>query len=174
MRNNGKERAMRLAQLVPTHHERRPTNSGHRYGEGWAWVRVRGAFFPDLVEARAGERLRLVFTREETAACSEQIVIPGLGKSVMLPPFEDVAVELGPLPPGEYEFTCGLGVLRGRILARDDAASGSVVSTEPRAALVRPWHPVHYLANRSMPSRDLHTEPGPSNGIRHPDRKGTT
>lgn len=127
---------MRLAQLVPTHQGQRPANSGRRYSEGWAWVRVRGAFFPDLVEARAGERLRLVFTREETAPCSEQIVIPTLGKSVMLPPFEDVAVELGPLPPGDYEFTCGLGILRGRILVPDDAVSGSVVSTEPKAALV--------------------------------------
>ena len=114
---------MRLAQLVPTHQGKRPANSGRRYSEGWAWVRVRGAFFPDLVEARAGERLRLVFTREETAACSEQVVIPSLGKSVMLPPFEDVAVELGPLPPGEHEFTCGLGILRGRILVSDDAVS---------------------------------------------------
>ena len=127
---------MRLAQLVPTQHERRLANSGHGYSEGWAWVRVRGAFLPDLIEARAGERLRLVFTREETAPCSEQIVIPSLGKSVMLPPFEDVAVELGPLPPGDYEFTCGLGILRGRILVPDDAVSGSVVSTEPKAALV--------------------------------------
>jgi hypothetical protein len=99
-------------------------------------VWVRGAFFPDLIEAQAGERLRLVFRREETAACSEQVVIPSLGKSVMLPPFEDVAVELDPLPPGEREFTCGLGVLRGRILARDDAVSRSVVSTEPKTGLV--------------------------------------
>jgi Uncharacterized protein conserved in bacteria len=130
---------MRLAQLVPTHHGQRgqrPANLGHRYSEGWAWVRVRGAFFPDLIEAQAGERLRVVFRREETAACSEHVVIPSLGKSVMLPPFEDVAVELDPLPPGEHEFTCGLGALRGRILARDDAVSRSVVSTEPKTGLV--------------------------------------
>lgn len=38
----------------------------------------------------------------------------------------------------------------------------------------RPWHPVHHLANRPVPSPDLHTEPGSSNGVRHPDRKGTT
>lgn len=126
---------MRLAQLVPTHHGQRPANSGHRYSEGWAWVRVRGTFLPDLVEARAGERLRLVFTREETAPCSEQVVIPSLGKSLMLPPFEDVAVELGPLPPGEHEFTCGLGILRGRILVPDDVVSGAVVSGAPKAAL---------------------------------------
>ena len=97
-----------------------------RYSEGRAWVRVRGAFFPDLIEARPGERLRLVFRREETAACSERVLLPSLGKSVMLPPFEDVTLDLGPLPPGDYEFRCQLGVLRGLIRVRAQAAHPSV------------------------------------------------
>lgn len=91
---------------------------------------MRGAFSPDRVEARAGERLRMIFRREETATCSERLVVPSLGKSVMLPPFEDVTVDLGPLPPGEYEFSCGLGVLRGRIVVR----GGSTVNAEADAA----------------------------------------
>ncbi|MBW8059361.1 MAG: hypothetical protein FVQ78_03320 [Solirubrobacterales bacterium] len=132
---------MGLAQLVP-----KVVNGGPlarvRYSEGCAWVRVRGAFFPDLIEARPGERLRLVFRREETAACSEHVVIPSLGKSVMLPPFVDVPVELGPLPPGEHEFSCQLGVLRGRILVRSHAAGASVESPGPKAALVTDA-PVH-------------------------------
>ncbi len=68
-----------------------------QYSEVHAWVRVKGAFFPDVIEARPGERLRLVVRREETAPCSERLLIASLGKSVMLPPFEDVAVDLGPV-----------------------------------------------------------------------------
>jgi plastocyanin domain-containing protein len=34
----------------------------------------------------------------------------------MLPPYEDVEVELRPDRAGEYEFTCQMGVLRGRIV----------------------------------------------------------
>lgn len=90
------------------------------YSESRAWVRVRGGFHPDLIEARAGGRLRIVFCREETAPCSEQVVIPSLGKSVTLPPFEEVAVELGPLPAGDYPFSCEFGILRGRIVVRAD------------------------------------------------------
>lgn len=112
---------MRAARLV-SRREPRFAVPPDGYSEGRAWIRVRGAFFPDVIEARPGERLRLVFRREETAACSERVVIPSLGKSVMLPPFEDVAVDLGPMPPGEHEFTCQLGVLRGRILVRNRAA----------------------------------------------------
>ena len=125
---------MRLARLVPGGHERPLADAADRYSEGWAWVRVRGAFLPDQIEARPGERLRLVFRREETAPCSERVVVPSLGKSVMLPPFEDVAVDLGPIPPGEHEFSCGLGVLRGRIVVRGQGARESVVSTEAKAA----------------------------------------
>lgn len=62
-----------------------------QYSEGHAWVKVKGAFFPDVIEARPGERLRLVFRREETAPSSERVLIASLGKSVMLPPFEDGA-----------------------------------------------------------------------------------
>ena len=79
-------------------------------------VRVRGGYEPDTVYARAGEPVVMVFRREETAPCSERVIFPALGKSAMLPAFEDVTVELRPPTPGEYEFTCQLGVLRGRLV----------------------------------------------------------
>ena len=83
-------------------------------------VRVKGGFDPDVLYGHAGEPLRLVFRREETASCSERVVFPALGRSAMLPPFQDVPVELLPESPGEYEFTCQLGLLRGRLLVADD------------------------------------------------------
>jgi len=85
-------------------------------------VRVRGGYEPDTVVARAGRPLRLTFRREESAACSERVIFPAFGKSAMLPPYEDVAIDLPPLEPGEYEFTCQFGVLRGRLLVRGGGA----------------------------------------------------
>lgn len=86
-------------------------------------IRVKGGFEPDTVLARANEPLRLVFRREETAACSERVVFPELGRSAALPPFQDVSLELHPERPGEYEFTCQLGVLRGLLVVAPDRAS---------------------------------------------------
>ena len=134
---------MRLTRAAPaTSDEAHPM-----YGEGRAWVRVKGAFLPDLIEARPGESLRVVFRREETAACSEQVVIPSLGKSVMLPPFEDVVVDLGPLPAGVHDFRCQLGVLRGRIRVSEsvehasvDVVGGRVVIRGPRRGALRGEH----------------------------------
>ena len=79
-------------------------------------VRVKGGYQPSVVHARVGEPLRIVFSREETASCSEHVVFPAFGKSAMLPPFEDVALELVPEQAGEYEFSCQLGMLRGRLV----------------------------------------------------------
>lgn len=79
-------------------------------------VRVRGGYRPEVIHARAGQPIRLVFVREETASCSERVVFPAFGKSAMLPYGEHVLVELPPSPPGAYEFTCAMKMLRGTLL----------------------------------------------------------
>jgi plastocyanin domain-containing protein len=79
-------------------------------------VRVRGGYQPDTIRAEAGVPLRLVFRREESSPCSEQVVFPALGKSAMLPQGERVAVELLVDDPGEYEFTCAMGMLHGTLV----------------------------------------------------------
>lgn len=91
---------------------RRPAAAARR-------IRVRGGYHPDTVYATAGEPLRLTFRREETASCSEQVVFPDFGKSAMLPPYQDVTIELRPQRTGDYEFTCELGMLRGRLIVEE-------------------------------------------------------
>ena len=79
-------------------------------------VRVRGGYSPDVVRARAGRPIRIAFVREETASCSERVVFPAFGRSTMLPYGERVLVELPAAPPGTYEFTCAMNMLRGTIV----------------------------------------------------------
>ena len=81
-------------------------------------VRVRGRYEPSAIVVPAGEPVRLLFTREETARCSERVVFRDYGKAAMLPPFREVAVDLPPGEPGEHPFTCGRGVLCGRLIVR--------------------------------------------------------
>ncbi len=83
-------------------------------------VRVRGGYEPDTISAEAGVPLRIVFQREESSACSEQVVFPAFGKSAMLPTGERVAIDLLPTNPGEYEFTCAMGMLRGRLVVEPE------------------------------------------------------
>ncbi len=83
-------------------------------------VLVKGGYTPDTIRVSAGRPVRLLFRREETAACSEHVVLADFGRSAVLPEGQVVAVEFLPAEPGEHEFTCQMGMLRGRILV--DAA----------------------------------------------------
>jgi len=103
----------------------RPGAAAQRAGSDLqeARVRIKGGYEPDTIFASAGRPLRLTFYREETASCSERVVFPAFGKSATLPPFQEVTLELLPEQAGEYEFTCGMGMLRGRLVVRP-AVSG--------------------------------------------------
>jgi plastocyanin domain-containing protein len=81
-----------------------------------ARVTVRGEFVPDVVVAYVGEPLRIVFRRQSGPSSAERIVFPTLGRSATLPLGEDVGVELVPDEPGDFEFTCEDGILRGRVI----------------------------------------------------------
>jgi len=78
-------------------------------------VVVQGGYSPAHVRVKAGAPVRLVFDRQETSGCSEEVVIPDFGIRRFLPAHEQTSVEFTPERPGSYEFTCGMGMLRGRI-----------------------------------------------------------
>jgi plastocyanin domain-containing protein len=81
-----------------------------------AMILVKGGYTPDLIVVQHGKPVRLSFRREETAACSEMVVFGDFGKSAKLPEGEVVPVEFMPETPGEYEFTCQMGMLRGKLI----------------------------------------------------------
>jgi len=80
-------------------------------------IAVRGGYDPATVRVRAGTPVRLVFDRQETSSCSEEVVFPDFGLRRFLPAHERTVVELTPAKPGTYEFTCGMSMLRGRVVA---------------------------------------------------------
>jgi plastocyanin domain-containing protein len=80
---------------------------------------VQGGYTPAAVRVRAGAPVRLVFDRRETSGCSEEVVIPDFGVRRFLPANEKTVVELNPAAPGSHEFTCGMGMLRGRIVVEE-------------------------------------------------------
>ncbi len=81
-----------------------------------ALVLVKGGYTPDVIVVRHGKPVRLSFRREESAACSEMVVLGAFGKSAHLPEGETVSVEFLPEQPGEYEFTCQMGMFRGKLV----------------------------------------------------------
>ena len=81
-----------------------------------AMILVKGGYTPDVIVVKAGRPVRLNFRREETASCSEMLVLPAFNKSVKLPTGETVAVEFMPDQAGEFPFSCQMGMFRGRLI----------------------------------------------------------
>ena len=80
-------------------------------------VTVRGGYDPAAVKVKAGRPVRIVFDRKERSGCSEEVVLPDFNVRKFLPPFKKTAVEVTPPKPGTYEFTCGMSMLRGKLIA---------------------------------------------------------
>ena len=79
-------------------------------------ILVKGGYTPDVVVVQRGKPVRLNFLRQESASCSEMVLLPGFGKSARLPEGQAVSVEFLPQEPGEYEFACQMGMFRGKLI----------------------------------------------------------
>ena len=83
-------------------------------------IAVRGGYDPADVRVRKGAPVRLVFDRQETSGCSEEVVLPDFGIRRFLPAHQKTVVEFTPREAGTYEFTCGMSMLRGRLTVEDE------------------------------------------------------
>lgn len=81
-----------------------------------AVIKVKGGYTPDVLVFEAGKPIKLNFFREETAACSEEVIFSDLGKKATLTPYKNIPVELTIDKPGEYKFQCGMGMLHGKLI----------------------------------------------------------
>jgi len=92
----------------------RAAETGGGYQE--AMILVKGGYTPDAIIVRSGRPVRLNFRREETASCSDKVIFADFQKSAELPTGVTVPVELLPKEPGEFAFTCPMGMFRGTLI----------------------------------------------------------
>ena len=74
-------------------------------------------YSPDSVEVTAGQPLTLVFTRTTDQGCGQEVVFPDQNIRRALPLNEAVSIELTPEADQRIAFTCGMGMMRGSIVA---------------------------------------------------------
>ncbi len=79
---------------------------------------VKGGYSPDVIVVKKGIPVRLNFYRDETADCSDTIVFGDFNIRKPLPAFKTTAIEFTPEKEGEYVFTCGMGMMRGKLVVR--------------------------------------------------------
>lgn len=79
-------------------------------------VTVKGGYTPDVIVVKQGKPVRLDFYRDETASCSEQVIFGDFGVARDLPAFKTTPIEFTPDKVGEFTFTCGMNMLRGKLI----------------------------------------------------------
>lgn len=82
-------------------------------------IEVKGGYDPGVIHLKRGVPARLVFNRQETSSCSEEIVLPAFGIKRFLPAFKKTPVELTPNDAGTFDITCGMAMLHGTLVVED-------------------------------------------------------
>ena len=82
-----------------------------------ALITVKGGYDPAEIRVRAGAPVRLVFDRQETSSCSDEVVLSDFGIRRFLPANQRTTVDLPAPAKGRYEITCGMSMLHGTLIA---------------------------------------------------------
>ena len=98
---------------------RRETAAASSGGSQSVEIVVSGGYRPDLIVAKKGVPLTLIFDRREDNPCSDEVVLPEFGVRRVLPAHARTAIEVTPQRAGEFPFTCGMSMLHGKIRVVD-------------------------------------------------------
>ncbi len=75
-----------------------------------------GIYSPAVINVKAGQTLHLKFLRQDKSPCSSVVVFKDLDICAELPVDKIHQIDVKIDKPGEYEFTCQMGMYRGRLI----------------------------------------------------------
>jgi plastocyanin len=82
-------------------------------------ITVSTNYEPKSVTVKKGQPVKLAFFRQDDKNCGDEVVFPKEGIRKKLPVGETVIVELTPAESGEINFTCGMDMMRGKVVVTD-------------------------------------------------------
>lgn len=82
-------------------------------------VLVKGGYSPDRIAVKQGQPVRLLFERQESNPCTEQVILADFAISRALPQGQTVPIEFTPQKAGEFIFHCGMNMVRGTLVVTD-------------------------------------------------------
>lgn len=75
-------------------------------------------YVPDSVTLKSGQKTRMTFIRETDGTCATTVLIPEYKIKKDLPLKKAVTVEFTPKKSGTYAFTCGMGMMKGKLVVK--------------------------------------------------------
>jgi len=79
-----------------------------------------GGYVPSTVTVRRGLPVELEFHRADTDSCTEEVVLEDFGIRRYLPAYQTTAVQFTPTESGTFTFSCGMGMVHGRLVVQDE------------------------------------------------------
>ena len=77
-----------------------------------------GNYEPAAINVRQGVPVRLNVTRDDKPTCGDVLAIPSQNISRPIPVNQVTTIEFTPQKAGDLEFTCGMNMMRGRIVVQ--------------------------------------------------------
>jgi plastocyanin domain-containing protein len=77
-----------------------------------------GEYQPASFNVQAGKPVRLNVTRDEKPTCGDVLTIPSQNISKPIPVNQVTAIEFTPQQAGDLEFTCGMNMMKGKIVVQ--------------------------------------------------------
>ncbi|MDF7626739.1 cupredoxin domain-containing protein [Leuconostocaceae bacterium ESL0723] len=81
-----------------------------------AKVTVDGKYEPNVVTFKQGDQATLTFDRVSESGCLDTVQSHDFGFQKKLPLNEPVSFNIPTDKPGEYEFTCGMNMVKGKVI----------------------------------------------------------
>lgn len=78
----------------------------------------KNGFSPSSINVEEGFPITLIFKRTTKAGCGDKVVFPSLNIMRDLPVGKNVTVKFTPDQSGEIAFTCGMGMMKGKIVVQ--------------------------------------------------------
>lgn len=103
--------------LLPALADYRQTGKNRQVQEARVRITKKG-FEPKTLALKPEVPARLTFVRETTESCGTEILLKDYGISKPLPLNKPVVIEFTPQKSGEFRFTCGMDMLRGKIIVQ--------------------------------------------------------
>ena len=101
-------------------------------------VTVKGGYSPDMIRARPGVPLELVFDRQESGDCTSRVVFPDLAVSASLPAYQQTTVRLEAPAAGSFGFACGMNMIHGTLIVDPDGVPAAAGGDGAHAAVSLP------------------------------------
>lgn len=96
-----------------------PTAAPHNKPSKTITIKItKKGFEPKELPLARGVPVRLIFIRQTSQTCGTEVTFPAYKITKPLPLNKPVAIDLTPTAEGPLSFTCGMDMLRGKVVVQ--------------------------------------------------------